>query len=540
MRCAIYARRSSEEHQEASLEVQVGEAAKYIARKGWELLPDHVYQDNSVSRAEFKKRPGLIVLLNAAARRAFDVVVVRDETRIGGDTYRSGIVMQDLLDAGARLFYYFTDEEVKLDDAIDKFLVAARNFASELEREKIAQRTREHLLVKARLGLNTGGRVYGYDNKELREGERRVGVDYEVNAAEAEIVREVFRRYALGDGLRTIAKRLNGRGVPSPRAGRRGTGSWAPSQIRSMLLNERFCGRLVWGRVGHAYRGGTRVSLRQAQATHTVAERPDLRIVDDDLWGAVQRRFSTARGPDRHRAGTIGPAPRYLLSGLARCATCGGPIGVASGKIGKRVGQRVYGCAWHRNRGDSVCGNTLRRPVEEVDAAVLDAIRQDVLREELVVETLRQVRLRLADRAKAAMTDAPELEREARKLRAELDRLVQALASTDEKPGVVVHAIADREKQLAALNARLVAIRTAPSVVELEVRRLEREARDRLRQFRRLFEENPAEGRKALEALVDGPLRFTPVETDEGKRYQIEGTVALGNVFTTDCDPTGI
>ena len=34
MRCAIYARRSTEEHQEASLEVQVGEAIRFIERKG--------------------------------------------------------------------------------------------------------------------------------------------------------------------------------------------------------------------------------------------------------------------------------------------------------------------------------------------------------------------------------------------------------------------------------------------------------------------------------------------------------------------------
>ncbi|HSN99294.1 MAG TPA: hypothetical protein VLS89_13455, partial [Candidatus Nanopelagicales bacterium] len=70
------------------------------------------------SRAEFKKRPGLLALLNAAEARAFDVVVTRDETRLGGDTYRTGIVIQDLLDHGARLFYYFTGEEVRLDGAV--------------------------------------------------------------------------------------------------------------------------------------------------------------------------------------------------------------------------------------------------------------------------------------------------------------------------------------------------------------------------------------------------------------------------------------
>jgi len=39
-------------------------------------------------------------------------------------------------------------------------MMALRNFSSELEREKISQRTREHLMTKARRGLNTGGRSY--------------------------------------------------------------------------------------------------------------------------------------------------------------------------------------------------------------------------------------------------------------------------------------------------------------------------------------------------------------------------------------------
>ena len=157
----------------ASLEVQVGEARRYIAARGWTLDPDHVFIDDAISRAEFKKRPGLLALLNGAGSRTFDVVVARDESRIGGDTYRTGIVIQDLLDHGVRLFYYFTDEGVRLDGAVEKFLVAARAFASELEREKTFQRTHEHLMTKARRGLNVGGRVYGYDNVEIMEGDRR-------------------------------------------------------------------------------------------------------------------------------------------------------------------------------------------------------------------------------------------------------------------------------------------------------------------------------------------------------------------------------
>src|SRR5690348_16356548 len=112
MRAAIYCRRSTEEHQVASNDVQKGEALRYIESRGWSLADENVFIDDAKSRAEFKKRPGLVALLNAAKARVFDIVIARDESRIGGDTFRTGIVIQDLLDASVRLFYYHTDEEV--------------------------------------------------------------------------------------------------------------------------------------------------------------------------------------------------------------------------------------------------------------------------------------------------------------------------------------------------------------------------------------------------------------------------------------------
>src|SRR6185369_11321094 len=164
MRAAIYTRRSTEEHQVASLTVQIEEATRYIAGKGWTVARGHLYQDDAVSRAEFKKRPGLIALLNALSGGQFDVVVLRDDTRLGGDMHRTGLVVQDIIESGVRLFCYFEDREITLDGATDKIMMALRGFAAELEREKIAGRTREHLETKARRGLNTGGRCYGYDN----------------------------------------------------------------------------------------------------------------------------------------------------------------------------------------------------------------------------------------------------------------------------------------------------------------------------------------------------------------------------------------
>ena len=78
------------------------------------------------------------------------------------------------------------------------------------------------------VGHVTGGRVFGYDN-ERKDGH----VERKVNGAEAEVVREIFQRYADGEGFKHIAHALNARRLPAPpsaASSRRGLG---PRRLQS-------------------------------------------------------------------------------------------------------------------------------------------------------------------------------------------------------------------------------------------------------------------------------------------------------------------
>jgi site-specific DNA recombinase len=536
MRCALYCRKSTEE-QIASLDVQIEEASRFVAGRGWSLAPGHIYRDSAISRAEFKKRPGLIALLNALGSGEFDAVIMRDDSRLGGDMHRTGLIVQDIVEAGKRLFCYFEGNEITLDGATDKIMMALRGFAAELEREKIAGRTREHLETKARRGLNTGGRCYGYDNVPIFDGSQRVHVDYKINEAEAAVVREIFDLSADGHGYCAIAKGLNTRRVASPVAGRRGSGSWSPGAIREILLRERYLGILVWGKAAKAYRGGTKVRLESAVEDRIRTVREELRIIPQELWDRVQAGRRARATP--WMAGATGPTPKHLLSGLARCSECNGPITAVRAKYGADK-IKLYTCSHNHTRGEAICGNKLRRPVAGVDAAVVDWIRSNMLTEEIVSAALLEVRKRLAARREAPNAEREALEAEAKRLRTELDRLVMALAAGAESPTIGT-AIAEREKRLAEVCARQELVAAAPAVLDLEVRRLEKEARARLGDFQKLLGHNVAEGRKALEALFDGPLRFTPSQIGEGRRFLVEGAAAGAFLFSnTESVPKGI
>jgi site-specific DNA recombinase len=524
MRAVIYARRSTDEHQAASLEVQIGEARRFCELRGWTVV--ETFLEDAVSRAEFVKRPALIAMLNAAERRACDVVVTRDETRLGGDTFRTGLLVQNLLDSGARLFYYVTAEEVSLDDPTQKLVMAARAWSAEIERAKLASRTREHLEVKARQGVNVGGRVYGYDNVEIRDGERRLRVEYRINDAQAAVIREVFTRYVAGDGVRAIARSLNARGVPSPHAGRRGTGSWAPSTVMDLVKRERYRGVVTWGKKGSAYRHGTRVEFARPAEEWTQVHRADLQIVDDRLWAAAIAMRAPA--PTAKRKGR---EATHLLSGIARCSECGGPMQADRAKWGSAP-RSVYQCAWSRARGREVCENRLRRPIEDLEGPIVAMLR-DQLTPPVIARALREVR-RLFEVDQAPATSPAEgLETELRRVQSEIGRIATAIATTDAAPDALTRALVEREGRARQLREELAAARAAGQLAGLRWTDVEAEASRRLADLQGAFSRNVAEARVALREILAGPITCSPVEISGERRYRVSGALAVGQLIST-------
>jgi DNA invertase Pin-like site-specific DNA recombinase len=163
MIAAIYARKSTEQNgvgdDEKSVARQIEHAKAYAARKGWTVDDAHVYSDDGISGAEFKKRPGFLRLLNALSPRPpFQVLVMSEESRLGREAIETGYVLKQIMDAGVRVFY-LEDRERTLDTAMDKVMLSLTNFASEMEREKARQRTYDAMVRKAKARHVTGGKV---------------------------------------------------------------------------------------------------------------------------------------------------------------------------------------------------------------------------------------------------------------------------------------------------------------------------------------------------------------------------------------------
>jgi site-specific DNA recombinase len=431
---AIYARYSSDLQREASIEDQNRICRERAAREGWSVY--QCYSDRSISGASLI-RPGIQKLLQDAQAGRFAIVVTESLDRLSRDQEDIAHIFKRISFAGGRIVTVSEGE-------INELHIGLKGTMGALYLKDLADKTRRGLRGRVEAGKSGGGNSYGYDvvrgigpDGQKLTGERRI------NAQQAGVVRRIFEDYAAGVSPRAIAKTLNAEGVPGP-AGR----TWGPSTIHGnrqrgtgILNNELYIGRLVWNRLRYVKdpETGRRVSRLNPDIGWIVKNVAALRVLDQTLWERVKTRQGALEA-SRGSGGTPGywdrRRPRYLFTGLMRCAVCGGGI-VNFNKV-------YIGCANARNKG--TCDNkaTMRR--DDLESAVLDGLHHRLMepaRTKIFCEEYARTMNRLhAEYDAQRDADADALTRAER----DLGRLVQALLD-----GVPASAV--REK-MAELEAR--------------------------------------------------------------------------------------
>jgi len=278
VRAAIYARYSSDNQREASIEDQIRVCRGYAELQGWELT--EVYADAKISGAS-TFRPGYQKLVHDASTGVLDLVVAESLDRLSRDLADVATLYKHLSFLGVALW-------TVVEQQITELHVGLKGTMNALYLKDLAQKTHRGLEGRVRKGMSGGGICYGYDLVSGQTGARTI------DEAEAAIVRRILEEYAAGRSPRAIAMQLNKDGVPGP-YGR----PWRDTAIRGhitrgtgILNNELYVGRLVWNRL--QYRKdpatGRRRSRLNGSERLVVEEVPELRIVDDELWAAVKAR----------------------------------------------------------------------------------------------------------------------------------------------------------------------------------------------------------------------------------------------------------
>lgn len=338
-RVAIYARYSSSLQNPTSIQDQVRLCQERANSIGGEVVRVHL--DFQASAASGRAQPALDTLLRDAKRGEIDIVIAEALDRISRDQEHIHGIHKRLLYWRVRLFTLHEGEIQSIHISIGGYMNSA--FI-----ENLKAKTRRGQIGAVHAGRIPGGLSYGYrianrvdDHGRLIRGLR------EIDPGEATVIQRIYRLYAGGRSARDITALLNREAVPGPR-GR----LWGPTTINGhrgrrngILNNELYRGRLVYGRQEFVRDPDT--GKRQARPVPpdrwTVADVPDLRIVDDTLWHLVQRRRQAGQDK-RHSASARTPLP---LTGRIRCGTCGGAMTI--------VKPRRYAC--HARTQKGTCSN---------------------------------------------------------------------------------------------------------------------------------------------------------------------------------------
>ncbi|WP_370635053.1 recombinase family protein [Methylocystis sp. WRRC1] len=278
-RAAIYARFSTDLQDERSIEDQVSLCKKYAERKMLHVVA--VFHDRARSGGSILGRDGLLVLMDKARERAFEVIVVEALDRLPRD-------MEDLAGIHKRLSFLGIEIRAVHEGVVNTVLIGLRGLVGQLYREDTAHKVRRGQAGRVGKGLSAGGLTYGYVPAPCDPG-RRMIVE-----AEAGILRRIFRDYVDGRTPRDIAHDLNAERITPPR-GR----AWKASTINGnmrrgngILNNELYVGRLVWNKVRMVKNPdtGKRISRPNAEKDWQATDIPDSAIVSRDLFEAAQKR----------------------------------------------------------------------------------------------------------------------------------------------------------------------------------------------------------------------------------------------------------
>lgn len=338
----------------------------------------------------------------------------------------------------------------------------------------------------------------------------------EVDALQADVVRQVFEWYASGWSPKAIARELNRRRVPSPgslwkRVERR-TAGWVPSAIAGdvsrgtgILNNDLYQGVVVWNRsrwVRSAADSAKRRCVPNPPTEWVTRADESLRIVPQPLWGRVkarQRHQTVAigerikAGMSRGQAQRTGRSPGFLFSGLLKCGECGANF-VMAGKNHYACATRVYG-ELHK------CSNDIYLRRSLIEPGLLAGIKRKLSTAEVLEEFQQRLRRRLKN---GPIPTAASERAHAAKLEREVSALVDAIASGALRSSP---ALAKRLQETEAALAHLKA-RPATATVEQLLPQIAEQCRKAIDGLEQTLISDARRARADLAEYV-GPIRVT-------------------------------
>ena len=302
----IYARYSSHNQREESIEGQLRECYEYAAKNEMKVI--HEYCDRAIS-GKTDNRPQFQQLIKDSEKKEFTVVLMYTLDRFARNRYDAAVYKAKLKKNGVRMYYVKqpmpeTPEGIILESILEGY--------AEYYSENLARNVKRGMHESA-LKCTAFTNVFGY--------KRTSDLKYEIDPITAPAVKEAFDMYTSRVPKVRIAKWLNEKGFKNTRGD-----DFNINTVTAMLKDVRYTGTYNHGEV----------RIENAMPA----------IVDKDIFDEVQRMISKGV---RIRSAGKRKIP-CLLSGKLFCGHCKNPMYGDSGTSGNGSLYYYYKC-YNRKKG---------------------------------------------------------------------------------------------------------------------------------------------------------------------------------------------
>ena len=301
-----YARYSSTNQREESIDAQLRAIREYCERENIELIAeftDEAISGKSDNREDFQNMINQLLKGHLQA----DFVLVHKFNRFARNKYDSALYKKKLKDVDIRV----VSVTQKIDDTpegelLEGFLETIDQYYS----ANLAAEVRKGLRENALKGKHAGGQVlFGYSLD--KDG-------YYVPNENAKIVKRIFEEYVAGYPKTEICERLNKEGYRNQRGKLFNTRT-----LYDLLRNEKYIGNYVYT-----------IDKKETVRLNGIIKDPP---IDKKLWNEVQELCTSSSIRGRYRK----QKKSYFLTGKTFCEECGSPISGAGSKR-SRNGDLLY------------------------------------------------------------------------------------------------------------------------------------------------------------------------------------------------------
>lgn len=335
LRAIFYARVSTEEEEQLNaIEKQIEENRDIIKAKGWILVDEYI--DKGITGTQAKKRNEYLRMLDDIKKDKFDIIVVKDQSRLQRNTMDWYIFLNEIIQNQKRLYLYL---ENTFFDPKDKFIfgikaMMAEEYSRDLSKKGNAAKKRRQEKGKPIIT----NRTWGFKN---------IKGEILIDENEAKMVRQIYQLFADGFGGRVVARILRENGIRN-----RNGKTLSENTIRDIVKNPLYKGIAIMNKEHFDFEAKRIIKNPKSEWIYREGLVPQ--IVDSDLWEKANRQINSRKTVDRtHNIGLN--KGNTILSSKIICGECGSKYwrnkrqqgiywycseGARSGKVREKTGMK--------------------------------------------------------------------------------------------------------------------------------------------------------------------------------------------------------